>query len=89
MDDREKLFIDRVFSLEQEYYRNIRPYVKMKTDIYNLTIPVIIIRSEGVERTYNFTPEQGKALEQIDEAIGYIQEQIKKSVEEARSLYRI
>ena len=87
MDDRETLLIDRLAFLEREYYKNIGPYVKMKASIYNVSIPMIIISSEGVKREYNFTPEQEKAINQIDELIRHIQEQTKAYIDDAYELY--
>lgn len=48
----------------------IQPILKMKMRIYSMTLPTILVSSNGeVERDYHFSSEQQRALANLDEMI--------------------
>ena len=61
----------------REYIKAIQPYIKIKTDIYNMTIPNMLIHKDGtVEYEHNFTEQQELILNQIDECVEAIRSKI-------------
>lgn len=60
----------KVAELHREYMRAIQPLIKMKSDIYAMNLPVMIIEPDGNMRSeYRFNEGQVMALESIDAAI--------------------
>ena len=71
-----KSAVERVVMRQRAYIEAIKPYTDARAEIYRFTLPTITIYPDGrAEHHYNFTPEQEKALEQIDEVIKSIKAQ--------------
>lgn len=62
--------LESIIMRQRAYIEAIKPYTKMKADIYSMTMPTMIIRPDGrIEHHHNFTKSQKKILEQLDELI--------------------
>jgi hypothetical protein len=58
---------------QRDYLEAIKPFVSAKTEIYSVTMPMMIIHPDGqVEHQYNFTHEQKEVLRLADEAIEHM-----------------
>lgn len=58
---------------QKDFMEAIRPWLRMKQHIYNVSLPKMIIRPGQLpETTYEFSPEMQKALDECDK---YIQEE--------------
>jgi hypothetical protein len=62
--------VERMVIRQRQFLEAIEPYIKLKVDMHNLALPVIIAKPDGeIEHTYNFTDEQLRTLDQLDELI--------------------
>lgn len=66
------------------FMKEIQPFIDIKMAIHNITIPKILVFKDRVETSYNFSPEQTKALNSIDEHIAAIESKYKKTFSELR-----
>ena len=57
----------RLAALHRSYMESIQPFLKIKSDIYAISMPTIIITTDGVTRAYEFNEQQKKLLAQVDE----------------------
>jgi len=57
------------------YNRAVAPLLDMKLKLYRITIPKILIHTDGtIEQVFNFTADQKELLRLIDESIAQIAE---------------
>ena len=82
--------IDNSKKVCRSYLECIKPFIKIKCDIYAVSIPVMTVSERGdIGHEYKFTPEQQSTLDLIDQNIDQIQAQHEKMLRELdKQIYR-
>ena len=65
--------IDNYRKVRESYLECIKPYVKIKSDIYAITIPLITISEDGeISHEYVFTDQQNLIFKQLEEIMDIV-----------------
>lgn len=83
MDKRNRIIYERIDRLNKEYRQTIEPYLKIKSDIYNLSMPDILVFKTGVEYRYKFSDETKKTLSLIELTLSDLAIKYRKLAEDA------
>ena len=66
--------IEKRQKIKASFLECINPFLKIKCDIYAVSLPTITITEKGdITHEYKFTPEQQTTLKHVDKAITSIQ----------------
>ena len=56
--------------LQQEYYREIQPYIQMMVRIHNVLIPTMTVYPDGrIDSHYEYSPEVLSMLDALDRVL--------------------
>ena len=66
--------IEKRQNIKKSFLECIKPFLKIKCDIYVVSLPIITITKKGdIAHEYKFTPEQQTTLKHVDQVIASIQ----------------